>query len=139
MESGGLAPTFALPNRSGEVVNLEKYKGRVIYISFWATWCKPCLASFMKTERIRLSLQDRGVVLVNVSLDQDEFTWKNTMARIPMPGINLFGGADKSLHNNYDLSKLPAYFIIGKDGKFAYLSDNPNRNIQDEFDRLLAQ
>ena len=58
------------------------------------------------------------------------------MGRIPMPGINLYGGNDDQLKRDYELSKLPAYYIVDKNGNFAYLSDKENRDIFEEFKLL---
>lgn len=135
----GAAPVFALKNEKGELISLADYKDKVVYISFWASWCKPCLSGFTKTEGIRHQLKDRGVVLMNICLDENEEVWQRTMARIPMPGINLFASADTPLKLKYDLSRLPAYFIVNKAGNFAYLGDTGYRDLLEEFDKLMEE
>ena len=135
----GAAPNFKLKNATGEEVQLSDFKGQVIYISFWASWCKPCLTGFIKSEGIRNQLMDRGVVLLNVCLDDNEDKWQRTMLRIPMPGTNLYASANTPLKLQYDLSRLPAYYIIDKNGDFAYLSDNGARDILAEFDKLMQR
>ena len=135
----GAAPNFKLKNAVGEEVQLSDFKGHVVYISFWASWCKPCLAGFIKSEGIRNQLMDRGVILLNVCLDDNEDKWQRTMMRIPMPGNNLYASANTSLKLQYDLSRLPAYYIVDKVGNFAYLSDNGARDILGEFDKLMQK
>jgi len=131
----GPAPNFTLPDKNGRMVSLADFKGKVVYLSLWATWCKPCLKGFEKSELIRKELEDMGVVLINVSVDRDPNVWKATMARIPMPGINLLS-QDSAILSTYDAGSLPVYNIIDKKGNFAYLSEG-FRDVKEEFRNLL--
>jgi len=133
----GAAPDFTLPDENGRMVSLNDFKGKVIYLSFWATWCKPCLSGFQKSESMRKELAAMGVVLINVSVDRDPNVWKSTMSRINMPGINLLS-KDSSILNTYDAGSLPVYNIIDKNGNFAYLSDG-FRDVKAEFRNLINQ
>ncbi|MFK7950720.1 MAG: TlpA family protein disulfide reductase [Saprospiraceae bacterium] len=138
MNDDGKAPEFILTDADGHLRTLSEFEGQVVYISYWATWCKPCLMGFRKTIAVRNQMEDLGVVLLNICLDENESTWQNTMARIPMPGINLYAGNNEELKLNYDLSKLPAYYIIGKDGNFAYLPEG-SRDVLDEFRKMVNE
>ena len=138
LDPEGMAPNFSFYDTKQQLRSLQEFKGKVVYISFWATWCKPCLMGFKKTIHVRRQLQDLGVVLLNVSLDDSDGLWKRTMARVPMPGVNIRSGNDKKLKVNYDLSKLPSYYIINKAGKFAYLPEE-TRDILAEFEKLVKE
>lgn len=130
------APDFNLIDAEGKIYSLKDFEGQVVYLTFWASWCKPCLNGFKNSNNIRKNLAEQGIILVNVTTDNSKEKWKNTMERIPMPGINLFGGNNDQLKIDYELSKLPAYYIINKKGNFAYLSDKVNRDIYAEFKQL---
>lgn len=134
----GAAPEFILKDSNGKLRSLSEFQGQVVYISYWATWCKPCLMGFRKTIAVRNQMEDLGVVLLNICLDENESTWLSTMSRIPMPGINLYAGNNEDLKINYDLSKLPAYYIIDKDGNFTYLPEG-SRDVLAEFRKLVNQ
>lgn len=134
----GKAPEFILKDADGHLRSLSEFEGQVVYISYWATWCKPCLMGFRKTIAVRNQMEDFGVVLLNICLDENESTWQSTMARVPMPGINLYAGNDEELKLNYDLSKLPAYYIIDKDGNFAYLPEG-SRDVLEEFRKMVNE
>jgi thiol-disulfide isomerase/thioredoxin len=133
------APNFTLPNPSGTLYSLSQFKGKVVYISFWASWCKPCIAGFGKTADIRKQLLDKGVVLLNISIDADEQAWRKAMDKVNTPGIHLWAGNQSDFIALYELYALPVYQIIDKRGQFAYLPDDENRDIMREFDRLLGQ
>lgn len=135
----GAAPNFSAVDTKGKTRSLREFKGKVVYVSFWATWCKPCLMGFKKTQFVRQQLEDLGVVLINISVDQSESTWRRTMMRVPMPGINLLANPnDQEIKKNYELTKLPAYYIIGKDGNMAYLPDG-TRDILAEFEKMVKK
>lgn len=135
----GAAPNFVALDESGQVRNLNEFRGKVVYISFWATWCKPCLMGFKKTQFVRQQLKDLGVVLLNVSVDESESTWRRTMVRVPMPGLNLRANPeDTQIKKDYELSKLPAYYIVDKNGNFTYLPDG-SRDILTEFEKMVKE
>lgn len=133
----GPAPNFTLPDENGRMISLSDYKGKVVYLSLWATWCKPCLSGFQKSESIRKELADMGVVLINVSVDRDPNVWKATMSRINMPGINLLS-KDSAILATYDAGSLPVYNIVDKNGNFAYLSEG-FRDIKAEFRKFMEE
>lgn len=130
------APPFTLVDGENNQVQLKDFRGQVVYLSFWASWCQPCLKGFRNSEEMRLKLAEQGIVLINVTIDKSDATWRETMTRIPMPGLNLYGGNNDQLKRDYELSHLPAYYIIDKKGNFAYLSDEENRDIYAEFRRF---
>jgi thiol-disulfide isomerase/thioredoxin len=62
-----LAPQFALKNFEGRVAPLKKYRGKIIVINFWATWCAPCLAEVPEFVRLQRSYRNRGLQVVGVT------------------------------------------------------------------------
>jgi len=126
-------------DKTGNLISLTDYDGKVIYLSFWASWCKPCIAGFKKSKDIRQKLQDMGVVLVNISIDKEEEAWRDAMIRHNPLGVNTWAISLQDLANNYDISAIPLYHIINKQGKFAYLSDQGSRDIIDEFRSLVLK
>ncbi|MBI2413424.1 MAG: TlpA family protein disulfide reductase [Deltaproteobacteria bacterium] len=68
-ESGAKAPGFALKDLSGAAMSLEDYKGQVVVLHFWASWCEPCKREFPALNRLYSSLKDRGFAVLAVSED----------------------------------------------------------------------
>lgn len=133
LETVETAPNFTVVDENGRQVSLSDYTGKVVYISFWASWCGPCLKGFRNSESLRKQIQKEGVVLLNVSLDKKASVWKGTLNKQKIVGINTKAIVKAELQQLYDVGALPAYFIVDKKGKFTYLSDNPDRNIIEEF------
>ena len=66
---GYRAPNFRLPNLNGEEVSLASYKGKVLFINFWATWCGPCKAEMPSMERLYQEYKDQGFEILAISSD----------------------------------------------------------------------
>jgi len=126
------APDFEMTLLDGAKKNLSDFKGEVIYLSFWASWCGPCIKGFKKHKEIRKQIEDLGIVMLNVSIDKDPEKWKVAVEAHQPNGIHAIVPHD-IVRDNYQLYNVPLYEIIGKRGEFLYLSDDPNRNILDNF------
>ena len=133
------APDFATVDSDGKTVTLADFKGKVVYISFWATWCKPCLKGFAQSEYLRKDLMDMGIILLNVSLDKEAEVWQKTLKKHKIIGQNVLAPDMEAVQKTYGLATLPAYHIVGKDGRFCYLSDKEGRNILEEFRGFLKK
>jgi len=128
------APDIKLMDSMGEVHHLYDYKGQVIYVSLWASWCKPCLNNYKKYKKVREQLAAEGVLLLNVSIDEDEVKWRAALEKNEdLIGSNFLAADVKKVMRNYELTKVPDYHIIDKSGNFVFLSDAPDRNILEEF------
>jgi thiol-disulfide isomerase/thioredoxin len=64
-----VASDFSLQDMSGKTVRLSDYKGKVVLLEFWATWCPPCRASVPGLEKLHKAYKDKGLVLLAVSMD----------------------------------------------------------------------
>jgi peroxiredoxin len=132
------APAFTVETLDGKSISLRDFKGKVVYISFWASWCSPCINGFKKYADLRQKLSDIGVVLLNVSIDKTETAWHQGLTTIPSLGIQTFAKQSKAqLMQEYELGSIPAYYIVNKKGNFAYLSSKPDRDIVEEFRKIV--
>ena len=110
------APDFTLPNIEGEKVSLSDYKGKVVIIDFWATWCAPCRKGIPDLISIQNDYKD-DVVVIGISLDQ-----QNTKARVPSfvktMGINypVVYFNDKVINDFGGVRAIPTSFIIDQKG-----------------------
>jgi thiol-disulfide isomerase/thioredoxin len=117
---------------------LSDFRGHVVYINFWASWCRPCVANFEKYANIRKRLSNEGVILLNLSIDEQPAQYRAALARLNPIGVNGQPLDMKSAKNHYGLYEIPAYYLIDKFGKFVHLSDKQGGDIS-EFRKLLAE
>ncbi len=120
---GSDAPAFdfTLEDVNGKLVTLSSFKGKVVYIDFWATWCAPCRAEIPHMNKLKEELKDnKDIVMICVSTDQaaDKDKWKQMVKDMKMEGYQLFAG-DKypDIRKYYKISGIPHFVMIGKDGK----------------------
>ncbi len=117
---GTSAPDFTLRDLSGNEVKLSDLKGKIVYLSFWASWCSRCIEemSAAKENRAKLMKED-DLVFLYVSIDDKESTWKNHYMVPLTSGKHLYApGAKSKVAKDYGLLSLPRYFLIDKNGKF---------------------
>jgi peroxiredoxin len=135
------APDFELENDRGQRVRLSDFKGKVVYIDFWATWCQMCINDFPNAARLKESFKGTNVVFINISLDESKETWQNYVRRNPVGGVQLYAGSGSSVAKFYGVQHLPACFLVDKHGKVA---QNPAKRpsqpgINDQINSLLLQ
>ena len=132
------APDFEMTMMDGSKKKLSDFKGQVVYLSFWASWCKPCIAGFEKYREMRESMEKLGVVMLNVSIDKSDQKWRKAINDVQPTGIHASVPHDV-VQGPYQMYSVPLYEIVGKRGEFLYLSDDPDRNILDNFKQFLSE
>ena len=124
-----LAPEFTLAKLNGGEVALSDFRNRVVVLDFWATWCSPCRASMPGLEALRAHYQNKGLVVVSVSLDRSGEDARRYLER---NGYEEFIGlweslaAAKQVAGLYGVFGIPRTFVIDRDGIIRY-SGHPAR------------
>lgn len=98
---------------------LNKLKGKMVYVDFWASWCSPCIREFPYTESLREKFQADDVVFVYISKDQDEEAWSHACEKY---GLQKHSYRVKNLFTSYQLEQMkidyiPHYMLYDKQGK----------------------
>jgi peroxiredoxin len=115
-----LAPDFTLTDANGNSVKLSDYRGKVVLLNFWATWCGPCALEIPWFIEFQQQYKAKGLEIIGVSMDEDGWSAvKPYMAEHKMNYRVLLG--NDSVSQLYGgVESLPTTFLIDRDGRFAF-------------------
>ncbi len=117
--SGKAAPEFNLKDASGQTVHLSDYKGKVVLLDFWATWCGPCKIEIPWFIEFEKQFKDQGFAVLGVSMDEDGWgAVKPYVARMKM-NYRVLLGTDQVSASYGGLDSLPTTLLIDRNGSIA--------------------
>ena len=118
---GQVAPAFAVKTLDGRPVRLQDYRGKVVLLYFWATSCKPCIASAPALKGLQMDLSRyKGFAMISLSLDDADVVVRQHVEQFALPWPQIRLGSGSEVAANYGVGGVPAYFVIGPDGKVLY-------------------
>jgi peroxiredoxin len=137
---GAVFPDFTEKDLAGQPLSLAKYKGKVVLVDFWATWCPPCVAELPNVLAAYQKYHDKGFEIVGISLDQEEAKLKSFMTAKGMTWAQYFDGAGwgNKLAKMYAIRSIPATFLLDRDGKIV-ARDLRGAALEAELEKLLGK
>jgi thiol-disulfide isomerase/thioredoxin len=109
------APDIKLTTADGEF-NLAEHRGKVVYLDFWASWCKPCVKSFPWMQELQTAYKSQGLEVVAVNLDKNRELADAFLEKIKVDFIIAFDQQGDTA-STYELRGMPTSYLIGRDGK----------------------
>lgn len=114
---GSIAPEWKLADTAGRTHSLSDYRGRIVVLDFWATWCGPCAQLMPRMQKLHERFRERGVVVFGVN------SWETGDASRLMKekrfDYGLLTGGEE-IAPAYGIINLPVVYIIGTDGRIIY-------------------
>jgi len=131
---GGVTPNVTLRDAYGTSVNLRDYRGQVVVLDFWASWCPPCIAAMPAMDRLYHRYASQGVVIFGVNVN-DNRDPAQTMAELGVSYPLLVNG--ESAAQQFGVRGIPTIVVIGRDGKIQHLSSGWGPGKEAELERVI--
>jgi thiol-disulfide isomerase/thioredoxin len=154
LSPGMPAPEIELPDSTGNIVHLSDFKGKVVYIDFWGTWCYPCIQEIPDALKLQEKYKDKPVVFLYVALEYNEKNiaeWKQFIAgkntqfaeflNKPFPGVHVV--AEKQFRNEnikpYKINFAPTHVLVDQNGNIVNARATSLKDVIAQIDQLLEK
>lgn len=118
LKKSDLAPDFNLSDATGKTVKLSNYKDKHILLTFWASWCGPCLKEIPTLLKIKDKYATDKLEIIAINLDGDSTAFAKAVQKYKMQWTHIFG--NKDLRDTYGVMGIPEVFLINKSGEIIY-------------------
>jgi thiol-disulfide isomerase/thioredoxin len=122
--TGGPTPPLTLEDLDGRLHDLVRYRGKVVVVNFWATWCPPCRDELPSLERLREALRGRPFEVLAVNVAEGESRVKRFLTAVPL-GVPVLLDPQGDTQRAWKVRGLPATFLLDREGaiRFWYLGE----------------
>jgi thiol-disulfide isomerase/thioredoxin len=117
--TGGPPPALELNDLQGRAHRLADYRGRVVLVNFWATWCAPCREEMPSIQRLKQRFANRPFVVLAVNVDEPEARIHKFLSELPLDFPVLLDPEGRTT-KAWKVRVLPASFVIARDGRIRY-------------------
>lgn len=115
-----VAPDFTLKSLSGENLRLNEYRGQVVLINFWASWCGPCRQEMPLLDRLHQRYVDTGFAVLGVNVEGDEKPARALIDKIPV-SFPVLIDEGQLVSELYRLEAMPSTVVVDRDGVVRYI------------------
>ncbi len=140
LQPGKAFPDFSVTDVTGKPLSLSQYKGKVVLIDFWATWCPPCVAEIPHVIAAYQKYHDKGFEVIGISLDRQKDALLKYIEKNKMTWPQYYD-ADKpeaSLAEKYGIESIPSTYLVGTDGKIVATNLRGN-DLEEQLAKLLGK
>lgn len=119
MRKGQVAADFTYPDSTGKQVSLSDFRGKVVLVDVWATWCGPCRGELPHLKKLEEEMKGKEVVFIGVSVDEEKnhAKWKKFIVDEQLPGIQLFANGWSKITKDYKITGIPRFMVFDREGK----------------------
>ena len=138
---GSPFPALSFENHKGGVSKISDFKGKLVYIDVWATWCAPCRAEIPFLQKIEEKYHGKNIEFVSISIDKlkDKEKWNTMVAEKHLGGVQLFADNDwnSQFVKDFSINGIPRFILIGPDGNV--VNANADRPSSENLDKVLSE
>lgn len=142
-EKGKEAADFTYPDKDGKMVSLSDFKGKVVVVDVWATWCGPCRKEVPYLVELEKEMEGKDLVFIGVSVDEKKNyqKWLDVLDKEGLNGIQLFADGWSQITKDYKIEGIPRFMVFDREGKVVTI-DAPrpsNPELKKMLQRLLKK
>ena len=138
---GEEVPDFTLRMDDGQPASLNDFRGKIVVLNFWASWCGPCVDELPSLKQFAQRYADKDVIVLGISLDEDPDAYEEFLQKYEIKFLNM-RNPSHSVSDMYGTFKLPETYIISRDGhllnKIIGPTDWSSQQMLEYVDSLLA-
>ena len=142
IEPGRLAPEFTLARRDSSLVSLADYRGKVVVLDFWASWCRPCRASFPWVREFYEEYREKGVEIIGVSIDENKASWEKALDEERLPWPQVIDEIEKGrsrVGGLYHVLAVPMFVVVDKEGKIVVRAHMEKKELSAVVEKVLGK
>ena len=132
----GPATNFTLKDAEGNNVRLSEYRGQVVLINFWASWCGPCRQEFPLLDDLHAKYQPMGFTVFGVNVEQDRKLADKVLREIPVTFPILFDDANE-VSKAYDVDAMPSTVLVDRNGEIRYMHRGYKPGYEDMYEKQI--
>lgn len=118
VRKGNASPDFSLKDVKGKTFSLANFRGKVVYIDLWATWCGPCNRELPHLKKIEEEFRGKNIAFVGICTRDKKESWEKFLKEKKLGGTQLFApNQDGDFFKDYNVSGIPRFIILDKEGK----------------------
>lgn len=128
---------FTCPDVNGKMVSLSDFKGKIVLVDVWATWCGPCKAEIPYLKQLEEEMKGTDVVFIGVSVDkaEDKQKWIDFVKKENLPGIQIHSADWGVMKTGYNIQSIPRFMLFDREGNF--ISDSAPRPSSPQLKKIL--
>jgi len=135
----GVQLDLSLPDLQGQTHSLDEFRGRVVLLNFWASWCTACLVEMPAILGLQQALKDRPFAVVAVNVGETPSEVRSMIKRLKLD-FQVLLDRDRAVFKGWDITVLPTSYVLDADGRLRLLGRGPlewdRQDIVDEISRL---
>jgi thiol-disulfide isomerase/thioredoxin len=134
-KEGEPALDFNYPDTDGNEFSLASFKGSLVYVDVWATWCGPCKAEIPSLQKLEADYHGKDITFMSVSVDTDKEAWEKMVAEKELGGVQLWADGWSKITKDYAIFGIPRFLLFDAEGNV--ISTNAPRPSSDDIRELL--